>query len=239
MGAAMYFGSTPVEEVRAYFEELLAEGARLGAPSPGASLMKAALIAMGGDFETARSLVAEAAPVARELGVVPTGMIGMAGGYVEELAGDPEAAIELLREPWDVFGSMGETGFRSTVGSMMAAALEEAGQDDEAARILDEVESFAAPDDFDPQVRLRWVRALLLARRGQLDDAERLTREAVAIVDETDYTEAAADAYVAHATVLDAAGKQDEARDAWQHAYDLYDQKGVRVRAQQVREHLT
>jgi class 3 adenylate cyclase/tetratricopeptide (TPR) repeat protein len=237
--AAMYWGPTPAGEVRAFVEDLLAEDERLGIVTPDAGLIKAAVLAMAGEIEAAREVVAEAAPIARELGIVPAGMVGMAGGHVEQLAGAPEAEAELLRGPWEAYGEIGETGFRATIGTLLAAALTGAGNEDEAEQVLAEVESFAAGDDFDPQVRLRWVRALILARRGEVEEAERLTREALEIASPSDYLEVTADAYVAHATVLETAGNLAEAQAAWQRAYDLYERKGVRPRVEQIREHLS
>ena len=236
--AAMYYGPTPVPDVRAFADTLAGEDERLGTFTTPAILIKAATLAMEGEFERARELVADAVPVARELGMVPKGMIGLAGGHVERLAGDPAAAAVLLREPWQHYGEIGETGFRSTVGTLLAAALFELGQDVEAEQLVDEVESFVASDDFDPQARLRWVRALILARRGEAAEAERLVREAVALVDATDYGEIRADAHVAYARVFEAAGKPEEARKAWQTALELYERKGVQVVAARVREHL-
>ena len=237
--AAMYYGPTPVAEVRAFVEELLSEDERLGLVTPDAGLIRAAVVAMAGDIETARGIVAEAAPVARELGLTAFGMVGMAGGHVEQLAGDREAEVALLREPWEAYGAIGETGFRATIGTQLAGALAEIGQEDEAERVLIEVEGFAALDDFDPQVRMRWVRGLILARRGRFDEAERLTQEAISVVGGRDYLEITADAYVAHARVLEAAGKSEDAREAWQRAYELYEQKGVKIRVEQLREHLS
>jgi tetratricopeptide (TPR) repeat protein len=236
--AAMYYGPTRVEKVLAYAEQLALEDEQIGASTTPAKLIIAAVVAMEGNIERARDLLAEAAPLARELGIVPSGMIGLAGGHVEMLAGDPEAAAKLLREPWQHYGEIGETGFRSTVGTMLAAALVEVGEDEEAERVLEQVEAFVGADDFDPQVRLRTVRALILARRGETVAAEQLAREAVAIVDVTDYDEIRADAHAVQARVLEAAGKRDQAREAWQRAYELYQRKGVRLHVEQVREHL-
>jgi tetratricopeptide (TPR) repeat protein len=165
-------------------------------------------------------------------------MIGFAGGHVELLAGAPERAVDLLRETWDRFGEIGEKGLRSTVGTMLAQALVASGREDDAESVLAEVESFVAPNDFDPQARLRWVRALILTGRGELAEAERLAREAVEIVGPTDYLDMAADAHVALAKVLEAAGRPDEAVAEWRTALDLHERKGNLVRAGQVREHL-
>ena len=120
--AAHYWGSTPLTEVRRFTDELTAEDARSGVAMSGL-LMDAAILALTGEFDAARTLVAEGVPVARELGVVSAGMIGMAGGHVELLAGAPDAAVDLLRESWDRSGEIGETGFRSTVGPPRARAV--------------------------------------------------------------------------------------------------------------------
>jgi class 3 adenylate cyclase/tetratricopeptide (TPR) repeat protein len=236
--AAMFYGPTPVRDVIAFLDELIVEDAREGVPSATSELVKAASLAMAGELEKARGLVREAAPVALELGIGPMGMVGMLGGHVELLAGAPEAAVELLQVPWARYGEVGETGFRSTVGTMLAEAMVAAGRDAQADAVLAELEIFAGADDFDPQARLRWVRALILARRGDFDEAERLAREGVAITRRTDYLEVTADAHVALATVLDAGHRGDEAQTGWRDALDLYERKGAVLRADQAREHL-
>jgi class 3 adenylate cyclase/tetratricopeptide (TPR) repeat protein len=236
--AAKFYGPTRVEDVIVFLDELVAEDAREGMPSPLSELVKAASLAMKGELEEARKLVRKAAPDALELGIVPLGAVGMAGGHVELLAGAPESAVELLEIPWERYGELGERGFRATVGTMLAEALIAAGRDAEAEPVLDEVETFAAPDDFDPQARLRWARGLILAQRGELDEAERLAREAVAIVARTDYLEVTADAHVALAMVLELAGRSSDSQRAWRDALDLYERKGLTLRADQVRERL-
>jgi class 3 adenylate cyclase/tetratricopeptide (TPR) repeat protein len=235
--AAHYWGSTPLTEVRRFTDALTAEDARSGVAMSGL-LMDAAILALTGQFDAARTLVAEGVPVARELGVVSAGMIGMAGGHVELLAGAPDAAVELLRESWDRYGEIGETGFRSTVGTLLARALFQAGRTEEAEQVLDETESFVQAEDFDPQARLRSVRALILAARGQRDEAERLAREAVAIAEPTDYLEMKADALVALATVLESEHKVEEARDARTRALAFYEQKGITVRVAELQAQL-
>jgi len=237
--AAHYWGSTPLPEVWPVVEELMEEDARLGVVVRSAPLLGAAVLAMTGEFEEARAMLTEALPVARELGVVAAGLIGMGGGQVELLAGAPDAAIELFRESWDRYAEIGETGFRSTIGTLLARALIEVGRTEEAEQVLDETESFVQADDFDPQARLRWVRALILASRGETAEAERLAREAVALVEPTDYLEMRADAHVALGKVLAAANKDDEAHEAWARALALYEQKGITVRVAQLREHLS
>jgi hypothetical protein len=68
-----------------------------------------------------------------------------------------------------------------------------------------------------------------LARRGDLAEAERLAREAVAWGEPTDALEIKADSHNDLATVLIAAGKRDEAFAALDEARALYEQKGHSV----------
>jgi class 3 adenylate cyclase/tetratricopeptide (TPR) repeat protein len=237
--AAHYYGSTPSPDALAFLDELVAADEREGLPTALPELLKAALLAMTGELEAARALLRRAVPEALDLAaVVPVGMIGMAGSHVELLAGSPEGAAELLTIPWERYGEIGETGFRSTVGTLLSYALFLLGRVKEATAVLDEVETFVSADDFDPQARMRWVRALILSSGGELEEAERLARGAVAFVEPTDYLEVTADAYLALGAVLDRADKQEEAQAAWRRALELYEQKGVVPRVAEVREHL-
>jgi tetratricopeptide (TPR) repeat protein len=162
----------------------------------------------------------------------------MEGGQIELLAGDAQAAVERLREGYDGLGRLGETGFRSTVGTLLADALERLGRDDEAEMVLRECEEISQRDDFDPQARLRSVRARILARRGDLVEAERLAREAVAIMAPTDYLDNQGHAYVALADVLAARGRADDATQALAEAAALFERKGDVVSAARAHDQL-
>ena len=98
-----------------------------------------------------------------------------------------DAAERALRGGYDRLGDYGETGFRSTTGTLLADVLARLGRFDEADELLDEVAGVMTADDVDPQVRLRAVRGQILARRGELAAAERSAREAVALAARTDY----------------------------------------------------
>jgi hypothetical protein len=76
---------------------------------------------------------------------------------------------------------------------------------------------------------IRQVRAKILARRGELEEAERLACEAIALGEPTDSLEVKADAYHDHALVLAAATRHDEALTALAGARSLYEQKGHSV----------
>ena len=162
----------------------------------------------------------------------------MEGGYVEVLAGDLDAAASRFRQGYDGLGELGETGYRSTLGTMLADTLVDLGRDDEAERIIDECESIAQGDDFDPQARIRLVRARILARRGERDDAEQLAREGVAIYARCDYVDTQAHSLVTLAEVLRSAGKEDEARAHLLQAIELFERKGNLVFADRARNEL-
>jgi len=73
---------------------------------------------------------------------------------------------------------------------------------------------------------IRQVRAKLLARGGELDAAELLAREAVALGDPTDSLEQKGNARYDLALVLIAANRRGEALEALDEARSLYEQKG-------------
>jgi len=81
----------------------------------------------------------------------------------------------------------------------------------------------------------RQVRAKVLARRGELETAERLAREAVELAETTDSLNWRGDARRDLAEVLRLAGRTQEAADAARSALSLYEQKGNVVMAGRAR----
>lgn len=79
------------------------------------------------------------------------------------------------------------------------------------------------------------ARARLLARRGERSDAERLSREAVALAARTDWLVDRGDALMVHGEVLAACGQDDVASAAIREAFELYSRKGNVVAAQRAR----
>ena len=79
------------------------------------------------------------------------------------------------------------------------------------------------------------MRAKLLARGGEVERAEGLAREAVALADETDFTVLRADACMDLAEVLRTAGRETEFAPVVAQALELYEQKGNVVAASRTR----
>jgi tetratricopeptide (TPR) repeat protein len=190
-----------------------------------------------GEFAKAREFNDEARVIAADLGgLTYGGAMGIHTGHVELLAGDLVAAEREFRRGFDRLGELGETGFRSTIGTMLADALLRQGRDDEAETVLGIAEDLTLHDDIDARVRCRAVRGRLLARRGELVGAERVAREAVEIVSATDYLNLHGDTLLALAEVLEASGAVEEATARVREALELFDRKENVVQAEQTRE---
>lgn len=235
IAASYWLGPAPVEEALAATEKLrlLVQG-----PLEEATILnrEAGLRAMHGDFDTARRLIERARATYEEFGL-PLFMNGVAfeAGVVELAASNPARAEEVLQESCDFFRAIGETGYLSTYVGYRAEALYELGRFDEAEEATRESESVTQPGDVSSELIWRSVRAKILARRGELDEALRLAREAVEWSEKSDGTAQIALAYVAQAEVLCFAARDDDAIASLEHALELYEHKGDRPYAERTR----
>ncbi len=238
--ATAYWGSTSAEDGIRLCEELLP---RLSGHAYGGAFvtcLQACFAAMRGRFDEARRLRAEASAVLDELGLSTE----RAGTYqmeaaIDLLAGDAAAAAELLRRGCEFADRVGETGYLSTTAAVLAEALYRQGRDAEAFEATALSERTAAVDDFASQVGWRSIRAKVLARRGELEEAEALARAALTLVGGTDYIGMHGDTLLDLAVVLKAAGKSGEAAAAAGQALALYERKGNVVSARHVRAWLS
>ncbi len=133
---------------------------------------------------------------------------------------------------------MGERDYLPTVAALLSEALFRQGRDDEAEELTRESESVAAPEDVASQSLWRSVRAKVLARRGRLDEAVAMAKEAVRMIAATDNTEDIANALMDLAEVSEIAGRRDEARDALREAEDSFTSKGNVVSADRARRRI-
>jgi len=93
-------------------------------------------------------------------------------------------------------------------------------------KISEFAESITIEGDADAGVRWRQLRAKSLARRGDHAEAERFAREAVTLVQETDYLNLYAHALMSLAEVLRVQERTDEARASLEEAIELLQRKG-------------
>ena len=221
------FGPLPVEEGIARCKEFLDTAGDDPTIRAFCRVERAVLEAMSGEFQLARELLAEGTRAVEELGLtVWAAVIAEEAFLVEMLAGDAGAAASTLRESYATLERMGERGFLSTIAGFLAQALYAQGEYDEAERFSRASEAAAATHDVGSQVLWRSARAKVAARRGNLEEAEALAREAVGIGEATDLLNTQGDALSDLAEVLALAGRREEALTALEEAAGRYERKG-------------
>ena len=185
---ALCWGPTPVDEAIEQCEAILQQvtGNRL---SRGwVMCLLAHLRAMKGDFDAARELYQSGRAALEELGqgwfVAWT---SLSAARVEMLAGDPAAAERELRRGYDLLDKMGEGYLRPTVAALLARAVYMQDRLEEAESLTLTAEELAGADDVETQAAWRLVRAEILARREQFEDAAPLAQEALQLVLPTDF----------------------------------------------------
>ena len=136
---------------------------------------------------------------------------------------------------YEALGNLGEIGHRASVAAMLARTLHARGHAAEAEELVREVEATASEQDLWSQVLYRLTRARLLADAGALDEAERVAREALAIVEPTDLLDLRGDVLLELAVVLRSAAALDEARECVERRIGLYEAKGNIVAADRAR----
>jgi tetratricopeptide (TPR) repeat protein len=237
--ALHFWGETHLDEFeslcRKHMEWAAANGVRRGTLN--AMGRFAVSRALRGDSEEARRLWGEAIRAFEELerGINVVMLRGEFGGMIENAMGDPAAAERALREAYETLEALGESGFRSTLAGELAHSIYAQGRYDEADRFAQISKEAAASDDVASQTLWRGARSMVLARRGELDGAELLAREAVRVIDGGELVLTRATARIDLAEVLRLAGKPDEAAAALREAVGLYERKGAVVLAERTR----
>jgi len=197
---------------------------------------RSVLEAMRGEFGLARELLADGTHALADLGLnVWAANTAQEAFLIESLAGTPEAATDVLRGSYATLDQMGERGFSSTIAGFLAQALYAQGDYQEAGRFSRASQVAAAPGDVISQMLWRTSRAKILARQGDLKQAEALAREAVRMGEPTDLVNTRADALSDLAEVLAVASRREEALVALEEAARLYEQKGNLTALQRAR----
>jgi class 3 adenylate cyclase/tetratricopeptide (TPR) repeat protein len=233
---AQFAGMTPVAEQLAWYDELDTRDRR----SYPVRSRHAEALAMVGRFAEARALLAElhAELVERGVGSAIAATVGESEMQVEFLAGNPAAAVEAGGRVCTLLDAMGESAHLSTVAGELALACCELGRLEDAARWADRAAELGSSDDAVTQVLWRQARAKVVARRGELVEAERVAREAIAIGESTQMLDTPAGSYAALAEVLTLAGRPAEATEALGEALARFERKGNLVMAERMRDRL-
>ena len=231
IASMLWFGPTPAGEGIRRCEAMLAE-VRESRESEAAILrLLACLNALAGRFALARELLATSNATYADLGLTLYVASSEHEAVIELLAGNPTAAEKSARAAYRALEEMGERNFRSTMAATLALVILEQGRDEEAEALAEVSARLGATGDLLTQIRWRRVRARVLARRVEIQAAEALAREALAIAETTDFINERADALIDLSHVLEVSSQPDEAVAATSKALDLYQVKGNVVAA--------
>jgi tetratricopeptide (TPR) repeat protein len=232
VGAAV-FGPAPVDGAILRCRRILANYPDRRRIAASAFRALAALVAMRGEFDEARGLLARDKEILRDLGLtVALAVSGEPAAMVEILADEPLEAERELRQGYEVLGELGESSSFSTFAALLARACYMQDKEDEALALTEQSERVAAVDDVSTHVQWRGTRAKILARRGRIDHAERLAREGVRLASKTDFLNIHGDALVDLAEILRIDARNAEAAAVVGRALRLYRAKGNRVSAE-------
>ncbi len=233
IGVSFVFGPMHAEEGIRRCQEMLTDARYDGTVRAGSLGVLGVLNAMRGRFAEAREHFARGIAILEELGIklrVVTRQHLLAD--IELLAADPSAAERAMRWAYDREVEMGEKQDIPGTAARLADALYRQGRYEEAAQWIEIAGG-----------RGRGIRALLAARRGEFEQAERLARELVAMTERGVGGEqthgrnlnARGTALRRLAEVLLMVGRPGEAVSALNEAIQLYERKGNLVSAQDAR----
>jgi tetratricopeptide (TPR) repeat protein len=231
----LLWGSTPVGEALPEVRRLAESTAGAGLAYAELLVVEGTLLAMTGDFEGGRALVAEGRRQLLELGQnVQYAGIGQPAAILELLAGDAPAAERIMREAHEILTAAGERGFLSTVSALLGLALARQGRYDEADRFADESREAGSDDDVITQIYWRIVKTNVEAAKGDLNEAARLAADVVELTNKTD------DTFDGPIVLMDVVDFLDPARrrPLLERALDETTRKGNVVSAERIRAKL-
>jgi class 3 adenylate cyclase len=184
--------------------------------------------AMLGHLDEARAAFETSQEIERDLGrdVTANHYGPQVAQEIERLAGQPDARIDVLRMGIDAFErASGERN--ALLIALLSEALAGAGQDDEAWVCAQEARALSAGRAMHVEPMWQQAAALVLARRGQLEQAEALAQEAVLRLRATEFMWKTADALARLAVVCRLSGRQADAAVLFREAQRLYEEKGI------------
>nr|WP_197515068.1 AAA family ATPase [Mycobacterium sp. 1245805.9] len=197
---------------------------------------QAVLEAFRGRAAAARRMIDSARRTVTELGLRHARLeVEQFAGIVELVVDDPGAAEPHLRKAYNGFRRMGLDADTAETAALLGRVCLTLGQDAEADELCTESERLAG-HALKPSIAWRTLRAQLLSRGGDHEEARRVAGEAVSVAERTDALVDHGDACLALATVLAAAGDVAGARAAAERAVGLWERKGAAALAEKARQ---
>jgi class 3 adenylate cyclase len=237
LGPSIFWGPTPAAIGLPRLEEILESAGRRDKCFQAWTMRPiVGFYGIQGRFDEGRALVAQARAIFDELGrTIDAETMAFWSGPLELLAGDAAAAARETGQACEALEAMGERGWYSTMSALHAGALYSQGLLDEAEAAVERCRETATSDDYDAQSLWRAVKAKVLARRGDFDEAERVAEEAVANADHTDELNNRAYVRTDAAEALQLADRTDRAVVLLQEALAQFEEKGNIVMAKRTR----
>src|SRR5581483_3364300 len=235
-GKACLDGNTPASELLAWCDDQLGSGNRSGL-LPG--LRAAALARLGREEEARAGLVAVRDALRERGGRAELALAFGVSAEEELLLGNHADAAALGATACDLFEQVGQRAALSYAHATVAQAAYALGDLDAAARHAGLAEEAAVLQDAQAQSAWRGVRAKLLASAGDRENAARLAREAVEILERTQLLSRQACAYADLAETLLLVGDAEGARDALEIAIERHGRKENLVATRRARTRLS
>jgi class 3 adenylate cyclase/tetratricopeptide (TPR) repeat protein len=236
--APLPHGPMPVVEAEQEVERLASQGSESILFESSRNRVAGRLAVMRGDFDEARQQVEAGRRILAEAGLtVHSVSTALVAAFVEEGAGELEAAERIAREAIGKLEEMDERPYLSTLASVLAHLMLDQHRDDEALEWAHYARERSPAGDLTNFLSADAVEGCVLARRGEVDAGLRLVSEAAERVERTDFWDQRCELHEIHGEVLAHAGQAEEARAAFALAIDVAEQKGARPWAERVRAH--
>jgi len=236
LSASRFHGTTPLLDLIAWFDEQVASGRS----NHSLEINHALALAMLGRFDEARarSKALQEELEGRGASISLWLTLAMLAPEIERLAGDPARALEFSKLGCAMLEEAGERSWLSTALGFAGQAYYKLGDLDNAMEAANRAAELGASDDVITQMLVRQLQAKVLARRGDLEQAERLAREATELGDTVDMPAARGEAYEDLGEVLYLADKKADAERAVERAVEIYNAKGAVAMTDRVRRML-
>ncbi|HET9460450.1 MAG TPA: AAA family ATPase [Gaiellaceae bacterium] len=234
---ALKWGPTPVAEGLRRCDELVERAGGAQLVQAFADRNKGVLYSMIGELELGRAHIARAVEIYEELGLTVSA-IGTAVELepVDRQAGRLDAAEELLRSAYMRMREIGDIGYLSWIAPRLARILALRGDAEGALELAARVRGEMQTDHSFGQIGVRVAEATALAAQGRGVEADAVALEALELVERTDMLDVHGDVLEVIAGLDLAAGREGLARERFERALALYEQKGDVVAANRVRE---
>jgi DNA-binding SARP family transcriptional activator len=234
-------GSTPVREATAVCEALLASE-EVNDPSSARSVLNlwvalALLYAQAGRVDEARVVGERAVAQGRRQGLLSLLLGAIASrGQAELIAGNLSDAARHLRSAYAVLETEDDRLSAPIVAAELACVLALTGDLDEAHELAVKARARTSPDVLTTEVAWRRALALIAAHESRLDEAVRLSDEAQARAEASDWLTYRGQTLEEAAIVRRLAGDTTGEAEALEEALAVYERKGNVVGADRVRE---